>query len=147
MVCYNEIENYFQIEVFYLDRCVVYNTKKKDIIYNVLRKQDGEFRVKDIYNIVKDSVGLTTVYRLIDRLVSYGVIKKYIKDDNSVYYQYLEECDKDNHFYLKCDCCAKLIHVDCDCVRNLFNHILDKHGFGASDRQFVINGICDECRK
>ena len=146
MVCYNENENHFQIEVFYVKSREVYNTKKKDIIYGVVKGQGKEFTVKDIYNRVKGSTGLTTVYRVIDKLVSDGIIKKYIKDDNVICYQYLEDCDKSNHFYLKCDACGKLVHVDCDCIRNLFNHILDEHDFVPYDKQFVINGLCSECR-
>lgn len=124
-----------------------YNTKQKDIIYNVIKKYDKEFTVKDIYNKVKDSTGLTTVYRLIDKLTNDGIIKKYVKDDNTIYYQYLEECDKNNHFFLKCDNCGKLIHIDCNCVKDLFSHILKEHKFIPKDKQVVINGICDKCMR
>ncbi len=124
-----------------------YNTRQKDIIYNEIKKCDKEFTVKDIYNKVKDSTGLTTIYRLIDKLSNDGVIKKYVKDDNTIYYQYLESCDKSNHFFLKCDNCGKIIHVDCDCVKDLFSHILKKHKFIPKDKQVVINGICDECMR
>ena len=125
----------------------VYNTRQKDIIYNVIKKQDKEFTVKDIYKIVKDNTGLTTVYRFVDKLVDSGVLKKYVGEDNVLYYQYLESCDKSNHFYLRCSKCSRLIHVDCDCVKDLFKHIFDTHKFIPNDTQIVIDGVCNECNE
>ena len=123
----------------------VYNTRQKEIILNVIKQQYKEFTVKDIYNQVKDSSGLTTVYRFVDKLVVEGILKKRVGDNNNLYYLYLENCDRDNHFYLKCDKCGKLIHVDCNCVNDLFKHIFDKHGFISKDKQVVIDGVCNNC--
>ena len=46
-----------------------YNTKQKDIIMDVIKHQEHEFTIKDIYNQVKTKTGLTTIYRLVDKLV------------------------------------------------------------------------------
>ena len=126
---------------------MAYSTKQKDLILDVLKKYDKEFTIKEIYNEVKDSVGLTTIYRLVDKLVSEGIITKTIDDNNVTHYQYLEHCDHDNHFYLKCDKWKKMIHVDCDCISELSSHILNEHKFTPSKEHIVINGICDKCRK
>ena len=124
-----------------------YNTKQRDNIYNEIIKYNKKFTVKDIYNQVKDNTGLTTVYRFVDKLVENGVLKKFVDDNNVVYYQYLESCDKSNHFYLMCSKCSKLIHVDCDCVKDLFIHIFDKHKFIPNGTQVVIDGVCKECNE
>ena len=76
-----------------------YNTKQKDIIINVIKKQKHEFTVKDIYDELKDQVGLTTIYRMIDKLITENILNRYISKDNTTYYQYLEKCDQKNHFY------------------------------------------------
>ena len=55
-----------------------YNTKQKELILNIIKKQKKEFTVKDIYNEVKNKTGLTTVYRLIDKLVEEGIVTKNI---------------------------------------------------------------------
>ena len=68
-----------------------YNTKQKDIILELIKKYHHEFTVKDIYESIKESVGLTTIYRLVDKLVDEGRISKTIGKDNQTYYQYLEE--------------------------------------------------------
>lgn len=122
-----------------------YKTKQKDIIINVIKKQNHEFTIKDIYESIKDKVGLTTIYRLIDKLVEEKKLNKTISSDNTTYYQYLEECSNENHFYLKCDKCGTLIHVDCDCIEELINHINKDHKFIPNKKNIIINGLCRKC--
>lgn len=124
---------------------MTYNTKQKDIILDIIKNKKNEFTVKDIKNIVKDNIGLTTIYRLVDKLVSENRLKQFIKD-NVTYYQYLEECDHLNHFYLKCDKCGTMIHIDCDCISDLSAHILKEHNFKSNNDNIIIYGLCSKCR-
>ena len=122
-----------------------YNTKQKDLILDCI-KNHNEFTVNDIYEELNKEVGLTTIYRKVDELVNENKIKKYIGKDNITYYQYLCECDKDNHFYLKCDKCGTLEHVDCDCINELSEHINKNHEFEINKQNIVINGVCKNCK-
>jgi len=124
-----------------------YNTKQKDIILEKVRKLNKEFTVKGLYDSLNHKVGLTTIYRLIDKLVEEGIIKKTITNDNKTFYRYLEECNHENHFYLNCDKCGNLVHVDCDCINELSNHIFKEHNFKPSKDHIIINGICNNCSK
>lgn len=124
-----------------------YNTKQKNIILDIIKKEKKEFTVKDIYSKVKDKTGLTTIYRLIDKLVSENKLSKTIGNDNITYYQYLEECHSKNHFYLKCDNCGNMIHIDCECISDLTDHISKKHAFHLSSNHTIINGTCKDCIK
>lgn len=122
-----------------------YNTKQKDKILEIIQKQEKQFTVKDIYNDLNKEIGLTTIYRLIDNLVDTKRLNKYIGKDNITYYEYLEKCENNNHFFLKCDKCGRLIHIDCDCIIDLYNHILKKHNFIPNKENIIINGICNNC--
>ncbi len=124
---------------------MTYNTKQKDVILDVIRSVKHEFTIKDVYNEMNNSVGLTTIYRLVDKLVLDGTLNKYIGKDNITYYEYLEKCDSDNHFFLKCDKCGDMIHIDCDCINDLKSHILKDHNFKLNKDHIIINGICDKC--
>ena len=126
---------------------MTYRTKQRDLIVDVLKGKDKEFTIKEIYEEVKDSVGLTTVYRLVDNLVKEGIISRSINNDNVTLYSYLGICDNENHFYLKCDKCGSMIHIDCDCINDLSNHINKEHKFCLRKENVIINGICDKCRK
>ena len=135
-----EYENHFQI-----GGIMSYNTKQKKIIIDVIKKHKSNFTIKDIYNELNGSIGLTTIYRLFDKLVDENYLSKSIGKDNNSYYQYLEQCDKDNHFYLRCESCGKMEHVDCDCIGDLTNHIHKKHNFSINQDHIIINGVCKKC--
>lgn len=122
-----------------------YNTEQKELLLKIIRDEKSSFTIKDISN--KTDVGLTTIYRFVDRLVKDGTLTKEIGDDNTTYYQYLEECDCDDHFYLKCTNCGELTHVDCECINDLSNHIKKNHNFKISKEHIIINGICSKCNK
>lgn len=123
----------------------IYKTKQKDIILNIIKKKEQEFTIKEIYEEIKDEVGLTTIYRLVDKLVEENILNKTIGIDNTTYYQYLEKCNNHNHFYLKCDKCGNLVHVDCDCIEELTSHIANKHKFKPNKEHIIINGLCNKC--
>jgi len=122
-----------------------YNTGQRELLLNTISHENGEFTVKDISN--KTDVGLTTIYRFIDKLVKEGKLKKEIGNDNTTYYQYLEECDCDDHFYLKCTSCGELTHVDCECIDSLSKHIKKKHNFKLNRENIIIEGLCSKCNR
>lgn len=123
----------------------VYNTKQKDLLLKIIKNEEKEFTIKDIYNKAKEQVGLTTIYRYVEKLENMGRVSKSIGSNNLTYYQYLEECDSENHFYLKCEKCGKMEHVDCDCITDLNKHILNNHQFKINKEHIIINGICKNC--
>ena len=127
-----------------MERKEKYHTKQKDIILDIIKKENSRFRVDDIYKKTS-GVGLTTVYRYINTLVDNGIIKKEIDNDNQVYYYYLSECTCINHVYLKCDKCGKIIHVDCDYIDKVYKHILEEHKFITNMKDLVISGRCQDC--
>lgn len=126
-------------------RNISYNTKQKDLILDIIKNQKKEFTVKDIYEKSQAKTGLTTIYRLVDKLTKEGTLSKTIGNDNNAYYQYLEKCNHENHFYLKCNSCGMMEHVDCDCIKDLSEHISKKHKFKADKAQIIIKGICEKC--
>lgn len=123
---------------------MTYNTKQKDKILDIIKSYNREFTIKDIYNDL-DGVGLTTIYRYIDKLVNNNILKKNVDENNVTCYEYLEDCSNDNHFYLKCDKCKKMIHIDCDCINELKEHIKLEHNFKLNEK-LIINGLCEVCK-
>ncbi|MBR3898505.1 MAG: transcriptional repressor [Bacilli bacterium] len=124
-----------------------YNTKQKDLILNIIKQEEKDFTIKDIHSKLKDETGLTTIYRFMDKLIEDGLVDKHIGKDNKTYYNYLEKCDNKNHFYLKCESCGKIVHIDCDCIEDLSNHITNKHKFKLNRKHFIINGTCGDCNE
>ena len=123
-----------------------YNTKQKSMILDIIKELDREFTINDIYERLNKEIGLTTIYRLIDNLISTGEVKKIVNGRKTTY-QYLSSCDHDNHFFLKCNKCGTTIHVDCDCITELYDHINSKHKFRLDKGNIMINGICSKCSR
>lgn len=130
-----------------MERNSNYKTKQKDIILDKIKSIKEEFTVKELYSKLNEEIGLTTIYRFIDKLVEDGKVTKIVHSDNSIYYQYLEECNHDNHFFLKCKECGTMIHIDCDCIDDLSHHIKDEHKFKLDKEHIIINGTCNNCSK
>lgn len=122
-----------------------YDTKQKELILDIIKNEKKEFTIKDIFNKLKGNVGLTTIYRLVEELEKENLLSKSINESNKAYYQYLEKCDEENHFYLKCNNCKKMIHIDCNCIEELSNHIKNEHCFKLNKEKIIINGLCSNC--
>lgn len=128
-----------------MSRSDTYNTKQKSQIIEIIKNTNKPFTIKEIHEKINE-VGLTTIYRLIDKMIEEDKLKKYIGKEGKTYYQYLEKCDKENHFYLKCDSCGNMTHIDCDCINDLYKHILNNHKFKLSKKNIIINGLCNKCQ-
>lgn len=139
----NKYEKHFQIG----DIMKTYKTKQKDIIIETIKKQTSEFTIKDIYEELKQDVGLTTIYRMVDELIAKGTLTKTINEYNVPTYCYLTSCPCQNHLYLKCDKCGHMLHIDCECVKELSDHITNNHQFQINNSHIIISGTCEKCLK
>lgn len=130
-----------------------YKTKQKEQILSFIKsKKDVHVTASDIVMFLSREntpVGTATVYRYLDKLVSQGVIRKYTMDEKmSACYQYIVDAEKcREHFHLKCIDCGTLIHIDCDYMKSLNDHILEHHGFKVDNSRTVLYGRCSDCEE
>ncbi len=128
-----------------------YKTRQKQAILDFLKNNmDNHVTVNDISEYLEKNncrVGVTTIYRYIDKLLEQGLVRKYTVDNStSACFQYVgstQECHE--HFHLKCEACGKLIHLDCSHISELCSHIFKDHGFKTDMRRTVFYGICSAC--
>ena len=94
-------------------------------------------------------VGVTTIYRHLDKLLEQGLVRKYQVDGTtSACFQYADqgsECME--HFHLKCEKCGRLIHLNCSKTAELCRHIFEKHDFEIDFFRTVFYGLCSECKR
>ena len=129
-----------------------YKTRQRALIEKILKENSGEhITVDEILNKLSamgTPVGRTTVYRCLDRLMEYGVVKKYCGESGeSACYQYMGNGECTEHFHLKCTECGKLLHIECDHITKLAEHIAQEHGFSVNKLKTTIYGICEDCAK
>lgn len=125
-----------------------YLTDGKKKILSYIKDITGSFNCQELYEIMvsnNEKIGLTTIYRFLDELEENGEVNKFYDEKNIANYEFLEQCEKGNHFYLKCNNCGSLIHIDCDCITDLHKHILKHHKFKSDNKNVIISGICEKC--
>lgn len=130
---------------------VKYNTRQKQIILDCLKENSHRLLTCDeISDILKASgtpVGKATLYRFLDSLVLSGDARK-LSDDSKkcAAYQLIDkEMDCHSHMHLKCTDCGKLIHLGCDFMSGVGEHILEHHQFRIDNSRTVIFGLCSAC--
>ncbi len=128
-----------------------YNTKQKKIISDFLSKNTAkQYTCDEISEILKNEgtpVGKTTVYRYVEKLVSEGKLRKITGGNSkSAQYQYIDErMDCNSHMHLKCLKCGEFIHLGCDFLNNVSEHIYEHHRFRIDNSRSVLYGLCDKC--
>ena len=127
-----------------------YITQQGERIAGLLKSAAGEHMTADeIARRLSDggeAVGKSTVYRWLDKLVEQGTVRRFSGDKSeSACYQYTGDSACRNHYHLKCSVCGRLLHVDCEYLDRVAEHILDHHGFVLSEEKTVLYGVCAEC--
>lgn len=131
-----------------------YRTKQQKELLSYLESVPGvHVTVNDICDYFSSrgiAVGVTTIYRHLERMVEQGVVAKYVVDGtSSACFEYIGQqtsCCKAACYHCKCEKCGKLIHLQCNEVESFGQHMLEQHGFEMNSVRTVFYGICHECR-
>lgn len=123
-----------------------YKTKHQSTLIKYLKNHSDEHLT--IQDMAKDlsMIPQATLYRLVDSMVEEGSLRKYIIGPNSSCCFQLNGCEH-QHFHLICERCGKLIHLECDEVDHLLEHINEEHGFSVDVSKINLYGLCDDCKK
>ena len=131
----------------------VYHTKTKDLILEYIQaNKDRRFRAAEIFYYLKGmgkEVNLTTIYRNLDKLEENRILMKYkTAGDDSATYQYVEphgNCHE--HLHLQCRQCGKIIHLDCQLMKEIEDYLSVHHEFMLECSSSVLVGLCGDCKK
>lgn len=122
-----------------------YKTRQRDEIVEFFNSHRGKcYSAKELIKSGEVSSGEATIYRTLSKLANQGVLKKFT-DGEAACYQLNESEECSRHFHLKCEKCGKLIHMDCDFMSEMKNHIEQSHNFYVDIGKTVIYGLCADC--
>lgn len=129
-----------------------YITKQGQLIKDFLKNNSGRhFSADEVYFVLMsngEQIGKTTVYRQLERLSDEGTARKFLSGTNGACcYQFADPDVCHNHYHLKCSKCGELLHVECDFLDKLSEHIYDDHKFTIDGSKTVLYGLCENCGK
>ena len=127
---------------------MTYMTKQQRAVLDCVRAAQGGCHAAALCESLHqkgEKIGLTTVYRQLERLEQQGLLHKIVTDEGARY-QY---CDAHEHngecFLLKCENCGRIQHVDCSHLGELYRHLMADHGFAINPRKTLFYGLCEDC--
>lgn len=130
-----------------------YKTKNKEYIIEVLREhKDIILSVYDIHEYLNEKnkfMNITTIYRNLEKLASKNIIMKFPSENGlKSHYQIKDHnCAMDDHLHLQCSECGKIIHLDCEFMNQINEHLKKKHNFDLSTQSSILFGTCENCKK
>ena len=129
-----------------------YKTKQKAQIVAFLESVRGEhLTAKDMQERLAAQgvqLGTATLYRQLERLVNEGTVRKYaLGPGNGACFEYVgqDACTHEHCFHCMCSECGRLIHVECEQLATIAQHMIDHHGFTIDPLRTVFYGMCDKC--
>ncbi len=132
-----------------------YKTRQREELLTCLREKPGRhFTAAELCACFREkgrTISAATVYRQLERMVDDGLVNKYFIDENSgacfAYIDPAEHWGGGVCYHCRCECCGKLIHMECHEIEALQSHLLAEHGFSVDPRRTVFYGLCADCRE
>ena len=98
---------------------------------------------------IGEPIALATVYRQIERLCEEGLLSRYFAEGTESacyeFYDRRKSCIRPVCFHCKCDVCGALIHLHCDELAGIRDHLQSEHGFALNPYKTVFYGTCAAC--
>ena len=130
-----------------------YKTRQHGLLLDYLKTVPGvHITASDVCSYFEENgatISKATIYRQLESLVDEGILNKYVLEPNSpACFEYVDEnshAGPDVCFHCKCEKCGKLIHLHCDELKEIQNHLYNEHRFRMDPIRTVFYGLCDEC--
>ena len=128
-----------------------YSTRQKRELLKFLEERSLQHFSVDAVAFEKqekgEKIGRSTVYRTLEQLAEQGSVRKYPGVQGITQYQRVEDAARcDDHFHMMCSRCGNLMHVDCELMRVMSDHLMKDHGFALDPRETILVGVCEKCR-
>ena len=132
-----------------------YQTLQRKALVDFLYRHPGlAFTAQGLAKALKEdpvtaqTVGESTVYRLLQKLTAQGLLKRYLSEGSRCYVYEMTPRGRscDGHLHLKCIRCHKLIHLGEEETSRITRET-EKQGFSLDKGQTLLIGQCAACRE
>ncbi len=117
-------------------------------IVELLGEQDCCLTALEIQDTLRTSdrkVGIASVYRILDLLVSEGLVQKIDIGAGISRYEPIRS-DGEHHHHLVCDSCGKVEPFEDTKLEQALNRVEQTSGYDVSLHDVVLHGSCGNCR-
>lgn len=132
-----------------------YETQQRRVLLNFLKEHpDRGFSIEELYDALvsccppEQLPGKSTLYRLIPKLVSEGLVKRFAGERGRRFQYQLVVCEEcQAHLHLKCTACGSLFHMNHAVSEQIIDEVLEQSAFSLDQKETVLFGTCKNCRK
>ena len=132
-----------------------YETQQRRVLLEFLMKHpDRGFSIEELYDSLASCCppdqlpGKSTLYRLIPKLVSEGLVKRFAGERGRRFQYQLVVCEEcQAHLHLKCTACGNLFHMNHTASEQIIDEVLSQNAFSLDQKETVLYGTCKNCRK
>jgi len=139
----NNIGNYSNI----LKHEGLKNTKHRNVILEVIENSEQPISAEQIFLKLKEkknSISISSVYRILESLVSKGLItKSNITGDSKATYEFNRS---EHKHHLICTGCKKMFTVDGCPLEEYEKRLKSTMDFDITGHKLEIFGLCKECK-
>jgi len=132
-----------------------YETRQRRVLLDFLGQHpDRGFSVEELYaelsSVCPDAKapGRSTLYRLIPKLISEGLVKRFSGECGRQFqYQIIPCKNREAHLHLKCTSCGSLLHLDHSASAQIIDEVLEQSAFSLDQKETVLFGMCKTCKQ
>ena len=121
-------------------------TPQRKIILDALEKVDSHPTADQIYELVRQQlprISLGTVYRNLEILSKYGMIKKMEFGGSQKHF----DSDVSNHYHVRCMDCGRLDDVHVEAAAAVADFAYPENGYDVVGHRLEFIGICPTCKQ
>ena len=103
----------------------------------------------DVYKKLKNelsTLGLPTVYRILDELFKAGILIRFLSEDRQLRYMFCSNPHEHHHHHFTCRKCKKVEEVDFCNFKSTSQVIENKLNAKIESHQLQIEGLCSKCK-
>jgi Fur family ferric uptake transcriptional regulator len=120
-------------------------TWQKEAVLKELHSSTGFVSAQQLHQKLTQNgtvIGLATVYRTLNALVSDGLADSLVNNSGENLYR---DCSKDHHHHLICNSCGVAVEIEADEAESWASKIATEHGFTDVSHTIEIFGLCSKC--
>ena len=114
-------------------------------VIGILERVGGFASAQELYQLLQrngESIGLTTVYRALQSLVSDKIVDQLRRDDGEAIYRL---CGDSHHHHLVCKQCGSTVEIEGSAIERWTKAMAEEHGFREVGHTAEIFGVCPAC--